>query len=473
MSYLKPSIVIQRRSARSEGMNATASGRETDSQPNRLSAVEYGFWFFLAIAIGRINQLIPHLSTIPLAKLAIAVTAAAYLAQRGTLPTLSADGRRLMRTALCIVGLVVLLTPISIWPGSSVNFVLFNLPPLIVGTAVACYMRRSWKSLRGTLLVLLLCGFVLGALAALHDSHGRADDTTTMYDPNDLAYVLVTVIPLGLGFVILAKSRLWQILYGLVTAITVGAMLLTESRGGLLGFVTVLILVIFLPLGVAHSQKSLNQVRKLRAAFVIGFVIVCMGFVVWNQLPPSAQARYLTLFHLNNDYNTNLDNKNGRVDVWLQGLRAFLARPIGYGPETYEFVDSRFGGGYRAPHNSYLEALVELGPLGLYFLVRMYLLTLRALQQTRSSALAHPKPSTERLERAVLSRALQYGVIGNMVSGFFLSDAYSSLPWVIFGLTAAISALPMEEPRIPKPPHRKSGSRTWKSPSAILRVRSS
>jgi O-antigen ligase len=456
---------MQRRSAGSEGINTTARAVETPAQPDRLSAVEYGFWFFLAIAIGRINQVIPRLSSLPLAKLAIAVTAIAYFAQRSSLPPLSDDGRRLMRTALWMAGLAVLLTPISIYKSLSLNFVLFNLPPLIVGTAIACSMRRSWKSLRGTLLVLLLCGFVLGALAALHDSHGRADVTTTMYDPNDLAYVLVTVIPLGLGFVILAKSRLWKILYGLVTAVSVVAMLLTQSRGGLLGFLITLILVVFLPLGVPGSYETGKRVRNLRAAFAISIVIVCIGGVVWNQLPPSAQARYLTLFHSNRDYNTNVNNKNGRFGVWSEGLQAFVAWPIGYGPQTFQFVDSRFGGYYRAPHNSYLESLVELGPLGLYFFIRMYLLTLRALQKTRNAALERPKPPIEQVERAVLSRALLYGVVGNMVSGFFLSDAYSMLPWLVFGLAAAISAIPIERPAEPTPSRHKLANRAPRSPS--------
>jgi O-antigen ligase len=448
-------------------MTATASARETHTQPNRLSAVEYGFWFFLAVGVGRINQLIPALSSLPLAKLAIVVTGVAYLAQRRTLPALSTDGRRLMRAAMWMAGLAVLLTPIAIWPGRSVAFVLFELPPLIAGTAIACSMRRSWKSLRGTLLVLLLCGFVLGALATLHRSHGRAADAHTEYDPNDLAYVLVTVIPLGLGFLILAKSRLLKVLYALVTVVAVAAMLLTESRGGLLGFVTILVLAIFLPIGVPDDRQPRKYVQKLRASFAIALVIVCMGAIVWSQLPSDAQARYLTLFNLNKDYNTDLSNKNGREDVWLQGLRAFVARPIGYGPETYNYVDHRFGGVYRAPHNSYLEALVELGPLGLYFFVSMYMLTLRALQQARSSALARARPSTDQVERAVLSRALQYGVLGNMVSGFFLSDTYSMLPWIIFGLAAAISATPGEKSSEPKPSRRKS-SRPTPRPTTTL-----
>jgi O-antigen ligase len=433
-------------------MNTAAKAVASSDAPERPSAAEYGFWLFLAIAVGRVNQLIPGLSSLPLAKLAVVIAGGAFLADKNkNLPALSGDGRKLLKTGTGMACLAILLTPFSIWPGASRNFVIFGLPPLIVATVIACSMRKSWKSLRGTLLVLLLCGFVLGALAALH-SHGRAADSGTDLDPNDLAYVLVTVVPLGLAFLNLATSRIQKILYSLVTVITVAALLLTGSRGGMLGFLTIVLLFVFVPLGVAEPSK---RMRSLRSSVAVLVVIAGAGMAIWSQLPQSAQERYMTLLHLNNDYNSNLDDKSGRESVWLRGIKAFEARPIGYGPQTYQMVDFRFGGEFKAPHNSYLEALVELGPLGLWFFLRMYLLTLRALQRTRSTMLARASPSTDQVERAVLTRAMQYGVLGNMVAGFFLSDAYSMLPWVIFGLTAAVSALPVEQPAQPEPPPRK------------------
>lgn len=456
-------------------MSVAAKDIVSGAASERLGAAEYGFWFFLAIAVGRVNQLIPGLSSLPLAKLSIVVAGAAFfMDKKRTLPALSADGHKILRAGFGIICLAVVLTPGSIWPGASFNFVVFGLPPLIAATMIACSMRKSWQSMRGTLLVLLLCGFVLGALAAIH-SHGRADASNTDYDPNDLAYVLVTVVPLGVAFLTISRSRILKIVFGFVTAITVAALLLTGSRGGLLGFLTILLLLVFLQLGVGEPSK---RMRGLRSSVAVLLVIAGGGMAVWNQLPQSTQERYMTLLHLNSDYNMDMSDTTGRGSVWVRGLRAFAARPIGYGPQTYQMVDLRFGGDFKAPHNSYLEALVELGPLGLWFLVRMYLVTLRALQGTRSAILARPNPTTDQVERAVLARALQYGVLANMVAGFFLSDAYSMLPWVMFGLTAAISALPIAQPAQPKPARkaRKQDDvanpahvpRTWRNVGKLL-----
>jgi O-antigen ligase len=437
-------------------VNSTAKPSDSSSAGERPSAVEYGFWLFLAIAVGRVNQLIPGLSSLPLAKLAVVIAGAAFLSDKNkrNLPALSINGRKLLKTGIAMACLAVLLTPLSIWPGASRHFVLFGLPPLIVATTIACSMRRSWQSLRGTLLVLLLCGFVLGALATLH-SHGRADDSSTDYDPNDLAYVLVTVVPLGLAFFNFSDSWIRKLVYAIVTMVTGSALVLTGSRGGMLGFLTILLLMVFLPLGVSAPSKRL---RSLRSSIAIAAVIASAGIAVWSQMPHSSQQRYMTLLHLNSDYNADLKDKSGRESVWIRGLHAFMKRPIGYGPQTYQMVDFMFGGDFKAPHNSYLQALVELGPLGLWFLLRMYLLTLHELQKARSNALILADAAAEQKERAVLVRALQYGLLGNMVAGFFLSDAYSMLPWVIFGLTAAITALPVQQPIQPKLLSQKPGS---------------
>jgi hypothetical protein len=267
-------------------VNSVAKDVVAKEPGERLGAAEYGFWFFLAIAVGRVNQLVPGLSSLPLAKLSIVVAGAAFfMDKKRTLPALSADGHKILRAGFGIICLAVVLTPGSIWPGASFNFVVFGLPPLIAATMIACSMRRSWKSMRGTLLALLLCGFVLGTLAAIH-SHGRAEDSSTDYDPNDLAYVLVTVVPIGLGFLTVSKTRIWKIVFGVVTAVTVLALLLTGSRGGLLGFLTILLLLVFVPLGIGEPSK---RIRSLRSSVAVLVVIAGGAMAVWSQLPASAQ----------------------------------------------------------------------------------------------------------------------------------------------------------------------------------------
>jgi len=414
----------------------------TTARDDSLGAVEYSFWVFLAVAIGRVNQLIPGLGAIPVAKIAMIVTALALLTQRKPMPALTADGRSLVRFGCWMIAIAVVLTPFSIWRGASLAFVISDLPPLIAATVLAASMRRSWKSLRGTFLALLFCGFVLAATAALTYTRGRADDSSTMYDPNDLAYILLTVAPLGIACTVTATSMRNRISYGAVSAVMIIALLLTQSRGGLLGFLTVITLMTFIPLKPAVARGKNAVARKTIRSTLGGILVaILLGGIIYTQLPASAQQRYATLLHLSSDYNLNTEDTTGRGDIWMRGMNAFLHRPIGYGPQSYPMVDLVYGGKFKAPHNSYLQALVELGILGLFLFVRSYATTLHALQGAHRALIVNAQAGSERLEQAVFARSLQFGLVGNMVAAFFLSDAYAAALWVIFGLTIALTAL--------------------------------
>ena len=81
-------------------------------------------------------------------------------------------------------------------------------------------------------------------------------------------------------------------------------------------------------------------------------------------------------------------NSDSRSAIWERGITAAVRRPVGYGVDTFQMVDVRMGGKFRAPHNTYLEVLVELGFLGLLLFIRMYVLSWRALQRVRKRLLA-------------------------------------------------------------------------------------
>ena len=116
-------------------------------------------------------------------------------------------------------------------------------------------------------------------------------------------------------------------------------------------------------------------------------------------------------------------------------------------------VDIRMGGKFRAAHNSFLQVFVELGFLGLLLLVRMYVLSWRALQRVRRNLLA-AAPNYERDEVLVFARMLQVALVGNVVAGFFLSMAYSTLLWVLFAVVIACVSLVSTTSATPSPAQR-------------------
>jgi O-antigen ligase len=132
-------------------------------------------------------------------------------------------------------------------------------------------------------------------------------------------------------------------------------------------------------------------------------------------------------------------NTTGRTDIWKRNLNATVKRPIGFGIDTFPSVDLLSGGKYKAAHNSFVQITVELGFLGLLLFLRQYLLAWRCLSLKRYAPTDIIDDETR--ERVIFAMSLQMSLLANIVSGFFLSQAYSNLVWTLFAVVAALGAL--------------------------------
>jgi O-antigen ligase len=410
-----------------------------------IGALEYGFWAFLIVALGRIGELVPGLRSLPIGKLAVVVPIIILVTRWKNLPRLADSAKGMARTAVWLVVLAVVLTPFSIWGGASRRFLVSDLPVLIVVTVLAYMMCRSWRALRGTLRTLVFSSLVL-AITALSTYGGGRAAAKTMYDTNDLAYLLVTVLPLSLGFVLTATRASARMIHVAITAALLITLLLTESRGGFLGLITIAVLLIFSQITVSPTQPRVARSRSARR-FAIVLGAICIGGVIWSQLPADTRARLSTVVHLNSDYNLDPTDRTGRGQIWTRALRATAARPVGYGPGAFQMVDVKYGGKFVAPHNSFVQVMVELGVVGLLLFARMFILAWRSLGRARRK-LIEPKVMTgQQAEQARFARLLQIAIAGNAVSGFFLSMAYATIVWVLFGACMALTAIANSDAR--------------------------
>jgi O-antigen ligase len=398
-----------------------------------LRGLRLAYAAFLLIAVGRIGELVPGLGSLPLAKVAMGIGLALLIAKWKQLPKLSACTAPFSRTALALVAIAVVTTPFSIWLGRSVHFLTQQLPVLAAAVVVCCKISYTWDALRGIMRTLVVAAVAL-ALAALLAFHGGRAGASDSYDPNDLAYVLVTILPLALAFALTAPTRVKGLIYAGVCTVLLLVLLLTSSRGGLLGVVAMLPVLVLMPLKRPQNGKSRNRI----VLPVVG--IVCASVLVWSYLPAETRDRLSSVLQLGNDYNMDATNNTSRSGIWERAFPAALRRPVGYGVESFLMVDLRNGGKFKAAHNSYLEVLVELGFLGVWFFMKMYALSWRALQRVRQNLLAAPL-GAEHDQQLVFARMLQVALVGNAVSGFFLSMAYNTLLWVLFAVIIACVSL--------------------------------
>ena len=413
---------------------APVRGPETNASRER-RGLEYAYFAFILVAVGRAGDLIPGLGSLPLAKLAMGLALILLFARWKQLPKLPIVATPLIRTLWWLAALTIVTTPFSIWPGASIEFLRQELPILAATILLTCKISSGWRQVRNIGAVLVIAG-LLNAVSAVWGFHGgRARSSTGAYDTNDLAYLLVSVLPLALAFALCAKSKAGRIWFAGIAGIVTVAVLLTSSRGGFLGLLAVVAFLVLVPVKRPRARPDGSKARRRVLSSLLG--IVCLAAVIWPNLPEETQAHLATIMSLEKDYNTDATNPNSRSSIWRRNFDAVLHRPIGFGVGAFAMVDVRSGGKFRAPHNSYIEALVELGFLGLFLFLRVYVLAWRSLQRARQALLSAP-PSATGDEALVFARMMQAGLIGNAVAGFFLSMAYSLVLWTLVSAAIAL-----------------------------------
>jgi len=222
--------------------------------------------------------------------------------------------------------------------------------------------------------------------------------------------------------------------YGLALLMVI-ATFLTGSRGGIIGLAVVVACVSMFPLG-ADKSGRLRSFNPGGALLRI-LPMLAVGMLVWAHLPAETTERIATLEDLKGDYNLSSTTEASRTLIWRRDVGFALRRPIGYGMGSSERVDGVLGNGqWKAAHNSLVQVLVELGILGLIVYLTAYYRAWRGLAAVQAMHRRSATPEGARL--ALYARALSIALAGNFAAGFFLSQAYSALLWMLIAVCAAL-----------------------------------
>jgi O-antigen ligase len=398
---------------------------------------------FIAIVAGRYGEWVPGLASIPLAKVAFLMALIATF--RATyLPKVSALKVPIAKPAIFFLSLAMFSISFSVFRGQSLNQV-YSVVVSLISLLLVVKVTQTLDDLAALFLGLAVAAAGLAMATIFSYSGGRAQINGN-FDPNDLAYGLVTILPIIWALGATVAKRRWM--FKVMVAAAAVAVLLTGSRGGVMALVLELVLLVAFPLAFA-KDGSLKRFGIIRFIGVLGATAgLCAA--LWGFLPFEARERAATLLNLGDDYNMT-SSKDGRTEIWRRDLDAVWERPIGYGLGSSEFVNGLMGGHFRAPHNVFIQSFVELGIPGLGLFVTSYLVALfRTGKLSRVGRATGPPQS---IRAALYARALRVSLVANLVAGFFLSHAYDALPWVLIAVCAALvrvgSALP---PPVVEPP---------------------
>ncbi len=301
-----------------------------------------------------------------------------------------------------------------------VNVIFFLL--FLVHVDSVAKLKRVASIIVVSVLLYNVFGFVSGQFMG-----GRYVTGGQMFDPNDVAFVEVSLLGFAL-WVLVGRFGFLMKVAALATLLTgILLTLFTASRGGLLGLMTFILL--FLCLRVSTVSKAFKTV--VMAVLLVG------AFVNSDKIN---LERYSTLGSLEDDYNLA---EGGRVDTWKRGMREFWANPItGVGVNSFApavgWQRAAEGGfmKWQTAHSVYVQVLVETGIFGgtAYFL--LIIVAVRTFNRLRRSAASLPDP-----ELAVLPGILLVSFGAQLVAAMFLSQAYSMFFTLAFALSGALNLM--------------------------------
>ncbi len=323
------------------------------------------------------------------------------------------------------VAWIVMSVAFSIYPGGSFRFVTENLWIKLIPLFLVLAYGTTTESIEKMIWAFILAVAIFAVAAFV--SHGLPRfQLVNEYDPNESALMFV----MGLPFIFwkLIDSRgLKKILLGCLAGLAIIGIIQTQSRGGFLALIAVA--------AVSVSQyKHIGKVSKMKIALVvaavIGILFIQGGSGYWD--------RITSIFNSKLDY--NYFDQGGRLIIWKHAITMMITHPVfGIGVDTFETGLARIASVgdrevWQAAHNSFLQVGAELGFPGLIAFCIMIFSSVRSLKKVVSAQDLASRKLTPILR-------ISYSMIGSwtgfIVGGFFLSQAYRNLIFLLLSLSSA------------------------------------
>ena len=224
---------------------------------------------------------------------------------------------------------------------------------------------------------------------------------------NDLALHLVTMIPIAAALGLSGRNPLKKLLYFGITALMVGAVTVTFSRGGFIGLVAATFVLV----------RRLGKKNRVATIGALVFAVILFAAMA----PGAFSSRISTIFNSAADLTGSASQ---RTEVLKRSIWVSLRYPI-FGVGMGNFV-------HKSPrnlvtHNSYTQVSAEMGLAAMVVYILFQVYPLRRLRRIEEESRSHP----DRRKFYYLSIGLQASLVGYMVSSFFGAVAYQ---WYVYYL---------------------------------------
>jgi hypothetical protein len=231
-----------------------------------------------------------------------------------------------------------------------------------------------------------------------HSIEGRVRFRGVLEDPNELAMALAIGLPLALGLYERRRTSARLALALASVALTSACVIFTQSRSGQLA--------VLAALGVYFLRRFGK--RGLFGAAFLAIPLLLLG----GRSGSKAQS-----------------SSDERLECWHEALDMWRSNPfIGVGQGR--FTEHH----YLTAHNSFLLALAEMGPLGLFTWTAVLYVAFKGLIRIQIDFKDRPEAGSAR----TWATALLASLAGLAVSSAFLSVTYHVVVWTFLGLAAGL-----------------------------------
>ena len=384
---------------------------------------------YLALEFARPQTLVPSLQVLRLPAITIVMIAASVLL----------SGKWTLKDKQTIVFLLILLEMIGHGPFAVNNYWAFQVFYSMVSTFIAylgIITLVDSEEKFDNLVKFWILVFVFLAIYGFFNAHLHLPKYKRygfgvggfVGDANDFCMALNTILPVVIFGIFTAKDIVGKAYFIALVCLFLFIIILTESRGGFIGMVSV---------GIYSWLKS---GRKVILALLIGALTIFVLAV--------APANYWDEIQSIRTENTEA-NPHGtgaqRIYSWKLGWEMFKDNPIvGVGQGNYPWrvgeMEEKLGVDWktrsikgRAAHSLYFTLFPELGLLGTFLYGSFLYFCFKDLKRIRN--LSKSNMSGKDADRAkktyYVALALEGSIIGFLVSSIFISTLYYPVLWLL------------------------------------------